>query len=272
MKKICSIVVLLLTVVFLRDVLALEREPWFYEPWNMQVTGSIGGEFYTDFNNGYNPSDYSSNNLNVRVNLLVPFTSNMDCELEAEFDKTKKYDFSFESIALQFRRQLLNDIAGDPISVYFCGSFRVVPSRKLRDVSVPYHDVVNMEIGCALGKEFCKRLDWVYRVFLFSSLGEANRGHPWMRVEAVIDGNIFSNYTFGIFARGYFGLGGHTLVNIGNFNGYHNVSHRSIDLGFAYRYSFPTSGRLGLEYFYRVYAHTFPEHVNNVMFHYTVSW
>lgn len=256
-----KIIVILLGMTI--QINALEEQPWFHPPFNFHGKGAVDASFFTGVNNGYNPIDYHSTNIQVIGGLLAPISPKLDVEIEIELESTSKINFGFESAAIQMRRLILNDIIGDFISFDLGTNIRFVPRNRLTDVAVPYHDLWNIELTAAIGKEFTKDEDWLWRTFVLAAVGQANRGYPWLKANFDIRAKAFKDYIFSAFLRSYFGLGHYTLINVNNFDGYAMFRHQSIDIGATFTVLFTARGSLTLSFTHRFLAKTFPEDYNS---------
>lgn len=256
----------------LRVASAYELQPWFYELLEFSFTPSYTFEHYSDVQGSTNPSKYVSNDHIVDFLLQVSPFPTLDVQIEATFEKTRRYEFGFETAGLQLRYLFLNDVAGDPVSLAVGLQSDFVDFSRLKDVSVPYHFVSNFELGSAVGKEFDKEQYWVHRLWAYAGVGIANRGEPWIRARLAYFFNLRDRHRFHLFSEGYFGTGGKNQINIGEHTGYFNVAHRSIDIGAAYQYHFDIWGDITLEYFYRPYAHAFPKNLQSITLSYRLPF
>lgn len=251
---------------------AFLSEPWLRMPYHMAGSLTYRYQFFDNVQNGVNPYGYHSHENLARANLLVPYAADGDIELEAEFNETAKNSFNFESVGLQLRRQILNDIAGDFVSIMLGGNVRYVTGLRLHDVVTPYHNLFNFELLGALGREVSRDGDWIARFFGFGAVGFANEGSPWIRVLLDARGKFHRSYVLRLFAEGYFGLGSQVIVNVDHFDSYAKIAHQSIDVGGSYTYIFQTQGSLSIQYAYRVFARSYPEHTNLFTFNYLFSF
>ncbi len=105
--------VIVICIGLMTQMNALEEQPWFYPPFNFHAKGDFDGSFFTNVNNGFNPIDYHSTNMQATVGLLAPISPSYDAEIEAQFESTSARNFGLESAAFQVRRLLLNDIIGE---------------------------------------------------------------------------------------------------------------------------------------------------------------
>ena len=249
-------------LVVVSTLYALEEEPWFHPPLNFHAKTALDGSFFTGVNNGINPFDYHSTNIEVIAGLLAPLTPKWDAEIEVELEGTTMTNFGFESLALQIRRLFLNDIVENFMSLDMGANIRAVPQKMLFDVAIPYHSIWNFELTAALGKEFANRDDWLWRTFISGAVGQANRGYPWLKANFDIKAKAFKYYIFSAFLRSYFGLGNRTLINVHNFSGYAFYKHQNVDVGATFTILFSAYGSLNLSYTHRFYAKTYPEDYN----------
>lgn len=254
---------LILTIITFSSLYALEEQPWFYPPLNFHAKAAFDGAFFTNVNNGYNPYNYDSTIWQGVLGLLAPILPTWDAEIEVELESTSKTNFGFESAAFQVRKQFLNDIVGDLVSLDAAFNVRAVPMQRLRDVAVPYHNLWNFELSSAIGKEFTREDEWLWRTFILAAIGQANRGYPWLRANFDIRAKAFKDYMFSAFLRSYFGLGPHTGVNVNHFDSYASIRHQSIDVGATFSYFFSNKSRLTFAYTHRFYAVSYPEDYNS---------
>lgn len=249
-------------------MLAFNNAPWLAEPFASDVELAYQAQYYSSIANQVG-SNYSSPNHFVRSNLTMAFMDEWDLGAEVEFDKTRKKDFGFESIAARFRKQFYNDIAGDPITLTFGVNARVVPRGRLSDPSTPYHDVFNLEGNLTFGKEWSNYYSWTYRTYGFFALGQANQGSPWIRLDYHGLGQINEKWIWDLFLSSYWGTGRTQDVNVPLFKGYYNINHQSIDLGAKISREFGIWGRLNLMVSGRVYARSYPRNAPTFEISYT---
>lgn len=254
------------------QVYGLEEKPWFYPPFNFHTKATFDVSFFTNVDNGFNPIGYHSTNFEAVLGVLAPVSPKWDAEFEVELQSTSMTNFGFESAVLQVRRLLLNDIIGDFVSLDLAANIRAVPKHRLRDVAVPYHDLWNFELSSALGKEFTKEEEWLWRVFILGAVGQANRGYPWLKANFDIRAKAFKDYMFSAFLNSYFGLGKKTLIDIRHFEGYGMYRHQSIDVGATFTVFFEVLGSLTLAYTHRFLANTYPEDYNSFVISYDLPF
>lgn len=262
----------LFTFVYVRHIFSLEIEPWLHAPWNFHSGADLSASIFSSVENGFNPTDYDSNNILTNVYLIVPFTQNMDIGGDVQFQRSSKKSFGLESFSFDFRKQLLNDITGDLVSFTIGSNFRYVCNDRLKDVAVPYHNIFNLEIFCSIGKEFTKEFEWYLKTFAFFDIGQANKGYPWFNGIFSIAQKFHHNSVFTVMLDYYVGFGLNKSIDIGQFNGYANISHKSLDISVSYSYLFDLWGSLSLMYLYRPYARSFPEYLNKIQLSYDLPF
>lgn len=243
---------------------ALETQPW------------LGNKYEFDFETAFIYSRWRtvegaatqlggvSNNYDLFLDLGFTPEANCDFRAELEFADTRQMNFNWRSVAIQGRYQWLDDISGDVVSLTTGLNLRGVPDRALRDVACPYASNANLEFTASVGKEWSTDGAWKMRTYGYATIGMANKGYPWTHEMAVFQYNWKNTHALFLYALGYFGFGNEQHVHVHHFDGWGNVQHQSIDLGFTYRYKFNVWGTLSLFYAYRVFAHNYPEHVNFV--------
>lgn len=237
-------------------------DPYFTPVAEVQLRSSYSYRYYPSVNQAINPSSYHSHDQLIDLNLGVQFWPNWEMQIAGDFSSTRKLNWGGQRVGVQLRYLLLDDIIGDPISLTLGGQLFFVPTRNIRDVSSPYHSQGNLELGIAVGKEIDSTFHWLWRFWGFLGGGIANRGTPWIRPLLAVEGKFHLHHKLKIFSEGYFGFGNQNRVNVNRFNGYGKIAHRSIDLGLNYTYHFNIWGDLGIQYAYRVYAHSFPQHAS----------
>lgn len=235
-------------------------QPWYPTIGEFQCRSAYSYRYYPCVSQGKNPSSYHSHDHRLDFNFGVQFWQSWELQFESDFLHSRKLNWGTERVGLQVRHLFLDDVVGDPISLSVGLQGFYVPTRSLRDVSVPYRAQGNIELGAAIGKEMDKNYNWLFRFWGFFGVGIANRGMPWMRPLAVAEVKFENRHVLKAFTESYIGFGPRHHVNINDFKGYAKIAHRSIDLGLNYSYLFHIWGSLSLEGVYRLYAHSFPKH------------
>ena len=239
---------------------AFEKKPWIGTLMEFHFIPSYTFSHYPSVNNA--TTKYSSSNNLIDLSVLVsPFPS-LDVELTAGFAKTRMLSWGGRNVGLQLRYQLLDDIAGDAVSLTLGANTNYVPSRNLADPSSPFHSIFNIELNASVGKEYDQGENWLFRYFAFLGIGQGNQGAPYFLPNLTFAFNYDNSHVFLAKCEGYFGLGHKREIIISDFSGYANYAHKSIDVAAAYKYNFRIWGSISVEYARRVYASTYPQYEN----------
>ncbi|NGX38053.1 MAG: hypothetical protein K1000chlam2_01222 [Chlamydiae bacterium] len=247
---------------------AVQEKPWYGDFCEFHFRPQYNYNFFNDVDNGI-PQLNSTFHTHVLAGTLeVTIPECWNWELELEFADTSSVSWGYRSFALQVRRLWLDDICGDPVSLSTGFVYRDASSRMRDALSTPYHARANFEVHTAVGKEWSHRCYWVFRTFGVVAIGQGTEGFPWLRGDLYFLFNYQDCHQFRLYGQSYFGLGNRDTVRIDDFDGWAKIAHHSIDLGASYRYQFGCYGNLRFDYLYRVYAHSYPEHVNFFIFTY----
>jgi len=263
---------IILLLCFPLTLFAFVVDPWLNTIAEFELRPAYTYRYYPSVDRGFNPTSYHSHDHLIDLNLGLRFLPNWDAQLEVDFLSTRRLAWGTQRLGAQVRYLMLDDVAGDPVSITLGGQIFYVPTRTMRDVSSPYHAQGNVELGVAIGKEIDNVYQWLYRFYGFFGIGIGNRGYPWLRPLLSAEMKYAGHHKFQLFSEGYIGLGGRSHVNINRFAGYGKMQHRSIDLGLNYTYLFDIWGALGIQYAYRVYAHAFPQHASTFRVEYRLPF
>lgn len=259
----------ILSLLFLPLTLfAFENSPYLPELAEFHLRPSYTYRHYPFVQNL--PTTYSSNDHFIDLNLGVRFLPAWEVQFDLETADTRARSFGTQSFAGQVRTQLLDDIAGDFISLTIGGRLRYVTSHSLHDLSCPYHATANLDAIVSVGKEFDPFNNLSFRLWLFTALGIGNRGAPYITPDLHFDTILAKVNTFSLIALSDWGFGS-KRVSLSQF-GYANIAHRSIDCGAKFKHDFGMYGALSLAYTYRVYAHNFPAHANTFLIKYDLPF
>jgi hypothetical protein len=250
----------------------LQEEPWLTELWEMQFSPLFNYSRFTHVNRPARPLKEPFNARLWSGDLGMAILSDIDWGLQVEAASTTKTPFSIRSWGAQLRKNLLDDIACDPVSFTAGFLFREAMRRSLKDISSPYHASSNFELNAAAGKEWHNQKHWIVRTYAFAGLGIANRGYPWTRLNLSLQGSFDGHHRLNLFALSYVGFGHQKLVHIDHFDGYAKIAHRSIDLGLGYAYAFEMWGTLSAEYSHRIFARSYPQGVNSFTLRYQLPF
>jgi len=238
-------------------------DPWFHTIAEFDLCSSYCYRYYSSVDRCVNRIHHHSHDQLIDLNVGLRFLPNWEAQLEVDFLHTSSYStWNMHRIGGQVRYLVLDDVAGDVISLTLGGRLFYVPNDVLHDVSSPYHASGNIELGIAVGKEVEKIDQWLYRFYGFLGVGQGSRGYPWMRSLLSAEMHYPSHHKFCLFSEGYMGCGGKDYVDVEYFKGYAKIKHRSVDLGCSYVYSFDIWGSLGVQYSYRIYARAFPKRLH----------
>lgn len=251
---------------------ALEVQPWFGDVYEFHLLTGYSYSWFSHVQGSQPPFDeYFHLNLGY---LGLDFSPSPEWSVDFDFQvaESTKQSFNFRTMAAQGRYLWFDDIVGDPISFATGASARFTPPYALRDVSCPSHGVMDFELNFALGKEFGASLSWLWRVWFFGALGQANRGSPWVRGIASLETNVNDVHKFALWAHAVNGYGRHTHIDVDNFYGYAKVREKAIDIGFRYGVRLSVWGTLRFEYIRRVLAKAAPQNENTLMISYLLPF
>jgi hypothetical protein len=188
-------------------------------------------------------------------------------DLEVNIARTKDRDLSFDDLRLTGRYRWMDDVIGDPVSLYTGFTYVYATHHSLRDPNLFHHGTAEGELHVAVGKEFYSYDMWTTRVWGVGLIGIANRGFPWIRLNLAGEKNWCNQHVFGVFIDTLWGLG-YRRLHTHHFHGYGPVRHRSVDIGVHYKWLTIYDSVLTLGYAYRPYASNFPKYVST----YSIQW
>ncbi|MFA6118846.1 MAG: hypothetical protein WCT85_02955 [Parachlamydiales bacterium] len=251
-----------LTLFFASSLASLEKAPWFGNVYEFHFFSKYTYSHYRKINGAIIQLDKASNDNLLHFDLSFSPTCQWNIDSDLEFVATPRENFNFSSVAFQGRYLFKDDIIGDPFSLYMGGDFRVVSSESLKDVSILYHSNLEFEYNLGLGKEISQNDTWRLRFWLYGLLGIANKGSPWIKGEASLEGNVNERRKWALFLEGMHGYGHQNKINPFDFNGYAKIREENLDIGFRYGFRMNVWGTLSLEYKRRLTAKLCPENVN----------
>lgn len=187
-------------------------------------------------------------------------------ELEAIFAWTGKQQGNLDAFRFTGRYAILDDVAGDPISLTFGAILSKASWKALKDKSSFHHGLGECECFVSFGKEQPFQDEWVQRWWGFLGLGIAERGSPWIRAKANYERRFLGIHQINTFLEGLVGLGVHRLSH--PFSGYGPIQHGSLDIGVGYRYLLWEGKSVGMQYSFRLYARNFPAYTHRFFLEY----
>ncbi|CDZ81183.1 hypothetical protein BN1013_01714 [Candidatus Rubidus massiliensis] len=207
-----------------------------------------------------------SNHQNYRYNSHDSFVSPsialsvepFSLEFETELAKTRKRNFGLDHVSLTGRYQLTNDIIGDFLSIIGGIKWIRAISKAVKDPASFHHGKTEFEFFLTFGKELTKYNDWNNRWWVFTALGVADRGYPWLRGNLGWQFKHCQDHVFELYVKTLWGFGPKNF-HLPHFKGYGHINHQSIDIGAAFEKRFDNEGTLRLEYRQRVFAKNFPK-------------
>lgn len=242
---------------------ATEYDPWLGNAYELELRPSLIYQDYTWLSLGPHLKKYSSNDVFLNASLIgtVPEGS---LEVEATQARTRRQKGDLDQLKLTGRYPLLDDVAGDPISVTAGLSLIYALSYSLKDVSSFHHGRGESELFLSVGKETPLETMWGSRWWGVFGIGIADRGSPWLRFNLSYEKRLCDQHEMRFFAHSLWGLGQKRL-HLHHFHGYGPIQHQSIDLGLRYTYLLKYIGSVSVEYSYRVHAFNFPVYAHRVL-------
>lgn len=251
---------------------SLEEKPWFGNFLEFEFRAEYNYNFFNKVQEGVPQLTSIFQTHEVAFDLELTAPEDWSWEMELEFADTSTVSWGYRSFALQARKLWLDDVCGDCLSLATGAIYRHVSSRMLKALSTPYHGTNNLELNASFGREWSCGCYWYFRIYGFFAVGQANRGFPWLRGDLFFWANYEDCHQFRLYGQSYWGLGHRRIVNLDRFRGFAKIGHQSIDLGASYRYMMGICGSLQFDYLHRVYARSYPEHVNFFIFTYKLPF
>lgn len=241
-----------------------EYAPWTERDVEFQTLTTVLYQQYNSVQTSHRRHKYNSNDLFLHLSLAVSY-DRYAVELETEFAHTRhQRQLNWDTLALTGRYQILNDILGDPVSLFVGAQIRQVLRLALNDVSCFYHGGLQGEFHAALGKETSCSSFWRMRTWGVVAFGLADHGSPYLKAKCAWESNWWDLHRAQLFLDTLWGFGKRGL-RLHHFRGYGPVRHDSVDLGGRYTYMLPCGGAsLSLGYAYRIFAQNYPRGVNHL--------
>lgn len=251
---------------------ALEVTPWFHQIYEFDFETAFAYRWFSKVEGACVQPSSTIHDRDLTIDLgFTPFEL-FDMRLEGEFAKVDSINWALRSGAFQARIGLLDDIAGDPLSLTLGMDLRGATGHLLKTVATPYASEFNLELSCSAGKEWAKGEHWKTRTYGTLYVGQGNRGYPWTRAIIAFDYRPFFPLHLSLFSESYVGFGGKQCVDINHFHGWAPFQHQSVDIGALCGYRMGVYGNLAASYAYRVFAHNYPEQVHALILSYTTPF
>ncbi len=256
----------------LSDVFTLEVQPWFGDVYEFHLLSGYSYGRFRKVQGGIPQLSRPFQSNVIYQGLDLSSSPEWSLDMDVQFASTTQMPFNFRTTAIQARYLWLDDIIGDRVSFSTGASIRFTPTYALHDISCPSRANADFELNFSFGKELEATETWLWRLWAYGAVGQANKGSPWVSAIAAIETNISDIHKFALYASGTNGYGRHTHVYIDRFNGYSKIRNKSIDLSFRYGHRVGVWGTMRLEYTRRVLAKASPARVNTFMFSYLLPF
>ncbi len=255
----------LLLLLFPCTLFAFELAPWFtpLAEFNLRSSYSYRKDLTPWPSRPHNQGQTLAQKKNFSdqlfgCNLGVRFLPNWDGQIETHFCERHK-SFYMQWIGAQVRRLIMNDVAGDPLSLTVGGQISFVrPSHGVLDPYIPRYPRFSAELGLSAGKEIATLYHWRCRGYAFLGLGIHTFQLSALSLRPLLCGQIKygHQHQLEVFAQGYFDHG-YDPQEVRDQNRL-KKSHLCIDAGVGYSYLFEIWGSLGIRYTHRLYAKHIP--------------
>lgn len=254
----------LLFMVLTCHVRAINLEPWYprifeinpYATLLTQLSSAVQSP-HGDFDRGLHANFFNSG----------AYAAYYDWggELDVSFAESSERCFGFDSCGCTVRYLIWDDVAlVDPLSVVASLSLRAVGKTALNDLSTFHHGRNEAVAHISAGKEVPFKQFWFSRFWGTVGFGIADAGSPWWHFHLSGERNACDKQRWRLFVDSLIGCGGRSLRCGKPFHGYGSISHRSVDVGADYRYTFESDLQATLSYCYRVYSRNFPKNTNSI--------
>lgn len=243
---------------------ATEYQPWFGNTLEFEFRTAYSFQTYSRVDTAAGSCSVSADDHFLNLSLGITPLSAWNGELELLLAHTSSQGFELAHGRATARYLWFDDVVGDPMSMSTGLSLTVPSEGSQEDLSTPYHGDVEAELHVTVGKEFCEGRYWEERIWALAAVGIANVGSPWVRLDLHFGKNYQDVNRWKLFLHSLWGLGDRCLVLSDKFQSYGSIDHRSVDVGVGYSRLIEYCGRINIEYAYRLYARSYPEHVHVV--------
>jgi len=256
MKKL----LLLFCILSLR-LFSLEKQPWLgnWLEFEANLTQTHTESHTVDTTHGIVHKKLYADRTAASLEFMP--NENLACEVELDLAKTQKKEYGFDAVKAACRYRLMNDLAGDPVSLTAGLTTSLSTPSRVKDMSTLQHGVLDTTLQLAVGREFVIHAGDYYKAWALAYSGLASSGSPWIGLEAHW-GRVFSHEThaFDLFFRAEKGLSDHKLHKISQFHSYSRLDYQYEELGLCYTYKERGFGSLYIEATTRLHAKYCPRH------------
>lgn len=258
----------LITLATANMLSCVDFKPWLPDMYVFEWRNSLSYQTYPSIAKGRHIRKFSSDDCFLNTS-LASSKDEYGLELEAAEAFTRSQRGSIDNLRASLRYSILDDIAGDPISLTAGSSYIQAFNWSVKDISSFHHGKYEGELFVSIGKEHAWGEVWVNRWWTAAVIGMAEKGSPWLRLNLGYDFRIKANQECKLFVHTLWGLGSKE-IHPDHFKGYGPIQHRSVDLGFRYTYLLEYVGSFSFGYAARVYAYNYPAYAHNfqIEFHY----
>lgn len=244
---------------------SLETNPWIGALFEIETHFSL---FYQNFDRVASSSSsfrYSSNDFFPMIGAGVAIAEDFAFDIEFTGASTRRQAADLDNIAFGMRYVMLDDVAGDPMTVTLGLNIIKAFDSALKDIASFHHGKFEGEWTLAFGKEVAHGELWCSRFWTLVAFGLGDHGSPWYRANAAWENRFVERHIGRFFVNTLWGSGKSVLKSRRHFHGYGPIHHQSVDVGFRYTYENEYFGNVALEYFFRPFARSFPSHVNGIV-------
>ena len=265
-------VFLVLIVLLCKPLVSFYYQPWLpdFAEVNFATTPSLS--YFPSVNNGINPNHFSATTYRIQCNLSSQFLPMFEGQVESDFFKSRKKNWLLERFGVMIRKSIYDDVVGDPLSMAVGVKSYFIPTKSLKDVTVPYLSQGNMELNISLGKEIDTIYNWDYRFWSYCGLGFCNKKTFYINPEIHIEAMLGKFQKLHLSFDSSIGFGDSKQVNINHFNGYAKIAYRSIDIDLEYAYLLRIWGMLSAKVSRRVLGINFPENETKLQLSYILPF
>lgn len=235
----------------------------YYQPWLPEL-------FQPELDLGYTFEEYPSS-TNIPQNVLhggwVSLGISPWFNWYGQIDGAAKWakdidEFFFDYIRFTAKYNVLDEWAGDCVTLTFGGSIAVPSGTSRRELGTPHLGQVDLELFGSVG--YCGF--WAAGAVVGSRWGP-----PTLKGIFGVEKFVYKCHRLAVGLAGRVGLDDNPLTP--NFQGYAPIKTRAGEVWAKYRYCIPIWGQLVAEYNYRFYAKNFPKNAHNLLIgiHYPIS-